>query len=102
MSSAFVREGGGRPQVFSSREAAESAAVRQAAAAMPRDGGIARSRPICCPRPEKSMSSAAPSGRRSPDSRCIALAMPNRMAMQARKITQPSKACRKPSAWAMP
>lgn len=29
MSSAFVREGGGRPQVFSSREAAESIAELQ-------------------------------------------------------------------------
>jgi hypothetical protein len=31
MSSAFVREGGGRPQVFSSRESAESAAEIQRA-----------------------------------------------------------------------
>ncbi|HHY49422.1 MAG TPA: hypothetical protein GYA10_06705 [Alphaproteobacteria bacterium] len=31
MSSAFVREGGGRPQVFGSRESAESAAEMQRA-----------------------------------------------------------------------
>ena len=30
------------------------------------------------------------------------LGHPNRRAMQERKTTQPSKTCRKPSAWAMP
>lgn len=52
--------------------------------------------------PVKSSSSASPSGRRSPERRCSPTAMRKRIAMQERKITQPSKTCRKPSAWAMP
>jgi len=59
-------------------------------------------RAISPPRPEKSRSSASPSGRRSPVTHCIALASRKRIAMQERKTTQPSKTCRKPSAWATP
>ena len=66
------------------------------------EGSTVNTRRIWAPSPVKSTSIASPSGRRSPDSRRIPTAMAKRMAMQLRKMIQPSKKCRNPSAWPMP
>ena len=79
-----------------------AAAVMSAAAVIPAEGAMVSTRRSCAPRREKSRSIASPSRRRSPLSRCMATAMANRIAMQVRKMIQPSKKCRNPSAWPMP
>ena len=61
-----------------------------------------KTRLTCWPSAVKSMSIVSPSGRRSPLSRCMAIAMAKRIAMAVMKITQPSKKCRNPSAWLIP
>ena len=63
---------------------------------------MASPRRSCAPRPEKSRSIASESGRGCGVSRCRTIASRNSRPMQERKITQPSKKCRKPSAWLMP
>ena len=52
--------------------------------------------------PPVSRSIASDKGRGFGVSRCSATAIANRIAMQAMKITQPSKKCRNPSACSMP